>query len=411
MRVSLRASLVRPLTVIGPDARETRICRPFALALRVLDAPPMSNHPTTGFAIALALAGCGSPATTDDASVTDAPLTTDAPTAEDAALARGPTDVHWESVALDDAMPDVWGWSAAGLPDGRTALLGGAIGASAGAALSRVLVLAPSADGTLVTEPLARPELAPSPRWCTCATFDAARDRVLFAGGRNASALGGIAGATWELDVSSGAFRELTETPTPPGVIGCALAYSAERRATYWFGGASESVVSGSIHRLDADGSAWVELPATGPTPRYDPHFEALDGRWLLLFGGSYGARGAAFYSDVWVFDTQTETWSEIEVDGATPPGRRAPWVRFSESRTGFYAGFGYDGSMRPLGDLHYFDLDAAVWSEIAVPEPIPAARGVSPAVEGPAGSIGLLLPGLGGGATVRDAFVLRTNE
>jgi hypothetical protein len=90
-----------------------------------------------------------------------------------------------------------------------------------------------------------------------------------------------------------------------------------------------------------------------------------------LLFAGSYGARGAAFYSDVWLFDTTTETWSEIVVDGATPPGRRTPWVSAIEdaegSLRGFYAGFGYDGGMRPRGDLHYFDVASASWTELTL--------------------------------------------
>jgi hypothetical protein len=38
-------------------------------------------------------------------------------------------------------------------------------------------------------------------------------------------------------------------------VIGCALAYAARRRATYCFGGASASVVSGRTYLLDADGT------------------------------------------------------------------------------------------------------------------------------------------------------------
>jgi hypothetical protein len=378
----------------------------FVAAMR----PTIDRHALAASACALTLLACDPSPVTDDASMHDAAVAPDAPM-DDAAIVLGPTDVHWERVSLDEAMPNVWGWSAASLGDGRTVVLGGAIGASAGTVLDRVLVLEPAADASLAITALDRPALAPAPRWCTCASFDAARGRVLFAGGRNESALEGLVGSTWELDPSDGSFRELTETPTPPGVIGCALAHATARRATYWFGGASATVVSGTTYRLDEGATTWVELDATGPTPRYDAHFEPLDDRRLLLFGGSYGARGAAFYSDVWIFDTETESWTEVMIDGATPPGRRTPWVRLTEDGRGFYAGFGYDGSMQPLGDLHHLDLERAQWTEIAVPEPIPAARGFSPAVEGPPGTIGLLLPGLGRNATVRDAFLLRTND
>jgi hypothetical protein len=351
----------------------------------------------------LALA-CDPASVPDDASAPDASIAPDA-------FSVGVAEVHWEPVPLDDAMPALWGWSAAPLGDGRTVILGGAVGAFATETLGEALVIEPGAGSTLSVRTIARPSVAPSGRWCTCATFDAARGRVLFAGGRNEGASGGIAGSTWELDPTEGSFRELVDAPTPPGVIGCALAYSAQRRATYWFGGASASVVSGRTFRLDADGTSWIELDATGPTPRYDAHFEALDDRRLLLFGGSYGSRGAAFYADVWIFDSETETWTEIPVEGATPPGRRTPWVRLTPGGGGFYAGFGYDGAMLPLGDLHHFDLERAAWTEVTGLDPMPGARGFAPAVEGPAGSIGILLPGLGDGVVVRDAYVLRPND
>jgi hypothetical protein len=333
----------------------------------------------------------------------------DASVAADAAASDAPAPdpgaVRWEAVDLPEAFPGGWGWSSAELDDGRTLVLGGAIGVDADAVLDRVLVIEPGE--TLAVRELAVSGDGPAPRWCACATYDAARGRVLFAGGRNLDALGGIAGTTWELDPETGGYRELAATPTPAGVIGCALAHAPARRATYWFGGASSATISGAMYRLHADGDTWVEVEAPGPTPRYDAELVALDERRLLLFGGSYGSSGAAFYSDVWIFDTETESWSEVEVGGASPPGRRTPWLRLDDDGSGLYAGFGYDGRGAPLGDLHHFDLESASWLEIAVPEPVPAARGFSRAARGPEGSIGLLLPGLGRGAVVRDAYVL----
>ncbi len=375
--------------------------------MRCLALGPPAFAPLGALLFTLASACTTEGAQPDAAQASDASVTSDAPVAPDAGGAS-PTAVHWEPIELGEAMANVWGWSPVALPDGRALVLGGAIGADATGVSEEVLVLAPAASVDVSLLPTSG--APPAPRWCGCATWDDTRQRVIAAGGRNLDALGGIAGNTWELDPATGAWHELASTPTPAGVIGCALAHSSTRRATYWFGGASRSVVSDRMYRLDAEGTTWVELDAMGPTQRYDAHLEPIgDGAQLLLFAGSYGSEGAAFYSDVWLFDTETESWSEITVEGATPPGRRTPWVRAVEAEgalLGFYAGFGYDGAAQPLGDLHYFDAATAAWTEIAL-DPAPRARGFAAAVPGPSGSLGMLLPGLGDARTVRDAFVL----
>ena len=331
----------------------------------------------------------------------DAPVDAGLP---DAPAPFDPLAVHWEARTVPALANPIWGHAAATLPDGRALVFGGAIGD--GSAASDEALLVDASGGDIVLTPIAG--TGPSERWCGCATYDGARDRVLIAGGRNGANLGGIPGDTWTLDVASGTYAELAGASTPSSVIGCALAYSETARATYWFGGASATGVSAVMHRLDADGTAWVALPATGPTPRYDAHLEAIDGgRALLLFAGSYGSAGAAFYSDVWRFDVATETWTEVTVEGSTPPGRRAPWVRMANGERGFYAGFGYDGAMAPLGDLHYFDLTTASWIPVAPAGEVPPARGFSPALEGPEGSVGILFMGLSSSSGIADAYVL----
>lgn len=346
---------------------------------------------------ALALAGCEAAPT-----ALDAPLDAGTP---DAPAPFDPRRAHWEArVVPAEALP-LWGHAAAVLPDGTSLVFGGAIG-DASSASDDALIVDASSSGLTVTA-LPSPTPRPVDRWCGCAAYDGARERVIVAGGRNLGALGGLPGDTWLVDPSSGDVAELPASGAPASVIGCALAYSASRRATYWFGGASAGGVSQAMWRLDEDAGTWAAVAATGPTPRYDAHLEAIDdGRTLLLFAGSYGSSGAAFYSDVWRFDTASETWSEVVVEGDMPPGRRTPWVRLANGERGFYAGFGYDGSMSALGDLFYFDLETRTWTAVPL-DPAPPARGFSPALAAP-GAAGLLYMGLSSATSaIADAWVL----
>jgi hypothetical protein len=330
----------------------------------------------------------------------DAPADAGTP---DAPAPFDPLRVHWEEREVPADALALWGHAAALLPDGTSLVFGGAIG-DGSAASDDALIVDASSGLTVTTLPAPTPR--PVERWCGCATYDGARERVIVAGGRNGAALEGVPSDTWLLDPGTGDVTELTGAGAPASVIGCALAYSEARRATYWFGGASGRGVSQATWRLDETAGTWAMVAGTGPTPRYDAHLEAIDGgRTLLLFAGSYGSAGAAFYSDVWRFDTETETWSEVVVEGDVPPGRRAPWVRLANGERGFYAGFGYDGMMRPLGDLFYFDLASATWTPVPL-DPLPTARGFSPALSA-GGAVGLLYMGLGSSSAVGDAWVL----
>jgi hypothetical protein len=73
-------------------------------------------------------------------------------------------------------------------------VLGGAIRADADGVSSEVLAIDAATVAEVTTLPTSG--AAPAPRWCGCATYDSARARVLFAGGRNLGAFEGIVGAT-----------------------------------------------------------------------------------------------------------------------------------------------------------------------------------------------------------------------
>ncbi|MGE0788534.1 MAG: kelch repeat-containing protein [Sandaracinaceae bacterium] len=302
-----------------------------------------------------------------------------------------------------------WGFVVARIDDSTAILLGGTDANSSGVGQTfqdtwRVSV---DADGTLTATPVAGAEAGS--RYCACAAYDSARNVVVVFGGRTLD-VSALPPNTWELDLGTETWTEITGATQPPGSLGCAMAYDEGTGRTYMFGGAAMTGAYGSTWRYEPTMGEWVEVVGAGPLARYDGVLfpSPADDGTLMLFGGSYGATGAAFYGDVWRFDPQDETWSEI-VMANEPPGRRTAWLVRDPDRNGFYAGFGTDGRMEALGDFFYADLETMSWSSIEIPfDDGPANRGFSPALPGGPSSLGTLNAGSGAtGGALQDAWRL----
>lgn len=308
------------------------------------------------------------------------------------------TSYDWESLPAAAGAPIArWGFVTADLGDGRALLFGGTTFNSVGQ--GGVL-----ADTWLVDVRGATPEFnalapakSPPPRYCGCAAWDPERKVMLAVGGRDAQVK---PSATWSYDLDGNTWTEVPVPVSPPGAVGCAMAWSPDRRALFLFGGGGAGGFDDRTWRFDAKALAWVELAAKGPSPRYDSvlrHVAA--GQPMVLFAGSKGASGKGnFYNDVWRFDPMAQTWTQTQVSGTTPPGRRTPWLLVEPNGAGFIMGFGVMGILpdQALDDLWRFDFAKAAWQVIdeAGDEMGPEPRGYVQALPGTKGSVGLLVGG-----------------
>lgn len=320
---------------------------------------------------------------------------------------RDPAAVEWVMHEPPAEGPlRVWGFLVADLGDGRAVLFGGTTADTVtGTTLDGTWLYDMRGDAPVATRIDAS---GPEPRYCGCAAYDPDRDVVVMVGGRNLTSPLSIPPATWELDLSTETWARADVPETPSGVIGCSLAYAREAGAMFLFGGAGAEGYRDTTWRLDAEAPAWEPLDATGPTGRYDAAWLPMDdGRRLLLFAGSAAAMGSAFYSDVWVFDAVDRTWSELAIEGATPPGRRTPWTAWEPGERGLYVANGYDGDMEPIGDFWHLDLEGGRWTELST-DGMPGPRGFSPRLPGPPGALGVMFGGYDGSAPTPELWTLR---
>jgi hypothetical protein len=147
-------------------------------------------------------------------------------------------------------------------------------------------------------------------------TSDRHRQRVVLFGGKGSD--GTLRDDLWEHDGQSWALREPpVGTSSPPARENHAIAYDMHRKRTVLFGGRD----SGNNLLGDTwewDGTRWTQLaPARAPASRdnhvlvYEPSL-----RKVVLMGGTVASGSRA---DLWVWDGEQNTWTEIAAFGGTP--------------------------------------------------------------------------------------------
>jgi hypothetical protein len=132
--------------------------------------------------------------------------------------------------------------------------------------------------------------------------------------------------------------------------------------------------------------AAWVELTSTdGPAAREDHVWRVdTDGTTAYLFGGR---DGTAVFDDLWAYDLDDETWTELAPEGATPGarfGHEAAWVE----DIGLVIFAGQRDASTFFNDVWSYDPGANAWEELPAGGAVPAARYGSCAAIGPDGRL-----------------------
>ncbi|MDQ3033386.1 MAG: hypothetical protein M3Y87_13280 [Myxococcota bacterium] len=172
----------------------------------------------------------------------------------------------------------------------------------------------------------------PGARARVASTIDTMRDRILFFGGRDRAASGDYVnyGDVWAYDLATDAWSEITTSGTGPAVrSGAVIAYDEARDRMLMFGGnTSTSGLAltgvGDLWELDLASGAWREIMSSGetPSPRLY-HSGVVLGSELIVVGGTPDFDGP-FLNDAWALDLTNDTWRLINdgFDLSTPEPR-----------------------------------------------------------------------------------------
>jgi hypothetical protein len=244
----------------------------------------------------------------------------------------------------------------------------------------------------------------PAPRHDHSALVDPVRGQIVVFGGRGA----GTFGDTWIFELGARRWREVAG-PAPAPRFGHGVVYDAAHRRMLLVMGEGAGFFN-DAWAFDLDQETWTELKASRtaddePRPRYGQS-AALDRQGRVFISHGFSDQGR--FDDTWVFDPTTARWSNITPTAGPRPLKRCLHeivYAAAGDRMFLYGGCSSGFGPCPQGDLWTFDLQAQTWTEIKFSGMAPDARS-NPSLAFDAARGALFLFGGKTGATTRP----RTN-
>jgi N-acetylneuraminic acid mutarotase len=157
------------------------------------------------------------------------------------------------------------------------------------------------------------PEVSPSGRDYFAMTYDAGSDRVILFGG----AAEPIAGDTWSYDYNTDTWEELQPAEAPAPREYSAMVYDAGSDRVILFGGENESKanVVNDIWAYDFDSNTWTELePDVSPSERgWHAMVYSTKAKQVVVLGG--GRSRQTYTDETWTYDSAADTWTNLTPD------------------------------------------------------------------------------------------------
>lgn len=155
----------------------------------------------------------------------------------------------------------------------------------------------------------------------------------------------------WQaLDVSGpGAREDHTWTADP------------DNRVAYLFGGRDGTTIFGDLWAYDLQADTWTELTQTAsPEPRFGHEAVWVDDIGLVIFAGQ---AGPTFFNDLWAFDPASGSWAELASTGDIPVARYGSCASIGpDDRLWISHGFTSDGTR--FNDTRAYDFASGAWTD-----------------------------------------------
>ena len=196
----------------------------------------------------------------------------------------------------------------------------------------------------------------------------------------------GVSDETWRLEFNTGkaAWDWFLEPPSnlsssvPPQLQGASLDYDPTADRFLLFGGARASngtVLNNEVFAYDHGSFSWSKPAVTGgPPPGRLLHSHCYDsGNKRVIYFGGQDTGSPPFRSDVWMFDVQTNTWTQPTISGSID-GRAGAFAGWNANSNRMLVLGGYtqsSGATLQLYELAFSTLTSATWTSLATHQPM----------------------------------------
>ena len=214
--------------------------------------------------------------------------------------------------------------------------------------------------------------LAPTPRFTHNAVYDKANHRVLVWAGRQG---GTFFNDVWAFDLSGETWTQFAPPDPVPNIrYGTASIFDPLAGDLVSFAGFTDKGRFEDTWRFDAENGAWTEVSPPGGNPGlrclHAAIYDARDHR-MIMYGGQ---RGGGALADIWAFDLERNSWTEL-TPSDSPPGRYFTAGVYDARNHCFVAFGGNLGEDEKTSAVWSFDLSDNSWAELQITGDPPAAR------------------------------------
>lgn len=203
------------------------------------------------------------------------------------------------------------------------------------------------------------PSAPPSARQEFAMVYDCVNEEILLFGGWN----GNYLDDTWTYDLTTNTWTQMNPLPKP-SARAAYMVSDCKNEVAVLFGGIGLSGPLSDTWVYDFNSGEWTNKNPTNPPGVRDDHKMAFDSCHgvTVLFGGL----GGPLYSDTWTYDYPTNTWTNK--NPSNPPLARYEHNMVFDSANGVVILFGGDadtmyGDFR--SDTWVYDLDTNSWTEM----------------------------------------------
>ncbi len=163
------------------------------------------------------------------------------------------------------------------------------------------------------------------------------------------------------LFAQTGHWEKLNPPVSPPArqISGNGMTQIGYRKALLFGGRIVNKSACNDIWLFDLDTKTWSELKPKNPPPiRFNHNFCRLNENTAVLFGGE--TSGMPFYEDTWLFDLSDTSWTKLELD-THPDGRvRFGMSQITENEVLLFGGQNMESETKQ--DTWLFNLENKTW-------------------------------------------------
>lgn len=233
-------------------------------------------------------------------------------------------------------------------------------------------ILADAPDVEELTWLEASPDELPGVRICGLMVYDIESDIVLQYGGFDGTT---GTGDIWAYDVETDTWENMTPANSPPGRFGQGFVYDESRDKVLMFFGVNGHTYYNDMWEYDYNTNTWTEItPTVSPSPRckggsaYD-----IESDQVIFFGG-YGS-DEINVAETWTYNYDENTWVNKTGD-SNPPARKRNPLMYDEANDITIMFGGWLGGSDVIGDTWAYDFESNTWENMNPSvAPTPRAR------------------------------------